>query len=254
MRSELVSRLRALYRGPADGELEHRRAGEDAVVAAFERRARPGAASPPRPRWPRLALASVLGVALAVGACALPSEYPVDLGQGVEIVLSAERFAELDPEQIAAHLGEEMGAERIEVHLSHSVEEHVGPEGELVVDEQVRMQLFALGGEVGSQRGWDALVDEFPALADAEIEQVPLSGVVHGTLGGRLSRDLLDLTIDRHGVEEAEARILAELRAEGIAPADAKVDITTSEEDGHRRIEVRVEATKESGERPGLLR
>ena len=46
-------------------------------------------------------------------------------------------------------------------------------------------------------------------------------------------------------MEEAEARILAELVADGIDPEHATVDI--SEErgpDGERRIEVRVEAER----------
>lgn len=242
MRSELVRRLRALYRRPADGELLHRRAEEDALVAAFARRHGGGAPAPRRRRSGRIALMCGLGVAVAVGACALPSEYSVDLGQGIEIVLDAARWDELDAERLAAHLGEEMGAERIELHVSRTRDERIGPDGELVIDEQMRMQLFALGGEVDAEDGWDELVREFPALAEAEIQQVPLSGTVHGTLGGRLSRDLLDLEIDRHGVEEAEARILAQLRAEGISTEDATVDITTTEEGGHRRIEVRVEA------------
>lgn len=241
MRSDLVRRLRGLYRRPAPGQLEHRRAGEDALVESFRRR-RGGAASPNVRRWPRLALASVLGVAVAAGACALPSEYPVELGQGIEIVLDVERFGELEPEQIAEHLGRELGAERIEVHLRHDVEERIAADGQRIVDERVHMQLFALGGEVGEDDEWDALVEEFPVLAEAEVHRVPLSGTVHGTLGGRLSRDLLDLDLDRHGVEEAEARILARLKVQGIDPENATIDITATEQDGHRRIEVRVEA------------
>ncbi|MCA9711838.1 MAG: hypothetical protein KDK70_38735, partial [Myxococcales bacterium] len=55
----------------------------------------------------------------------------------------------------------------------------------------------------------------------------------------------LDVTLDRHGVEEAERRILAELVADGIAPEDATIDIEQSvDAQGNRRIEVRVEAER----------
>lgn len=215
-------------------------------MSAFSRRYGGGAASPRVRRLPRIALASVLGVAVAVGACALPSEYPVDLGQGVEIVLDAGRWDEVDVERLAEHLGQELMAERIEVQLSRSREEGVGPDGAPFVREQMRMQLFAFGGDPVTDDRWDDLVADFPALADARVSHVPLSGTVHGTVGGRLSERWLDLTLDRHGVEAAEQQILEQLRAEGIAPEDAIVDITTTEVDGHRRIEVRVEAEHDS--------
>jgi hypothetical protein len=253
MRSDLEPRLRGLYRAPMDGQAEHERAHEDALVAALARR--PGGATaagmPERERgwstWlrlPRFALAGVLGAAVAVGACVMPAEYPVALGYGFEITLPAERWAELDPEVIALHLDDQPGVERIEIRVHRTQEEHADARG-VTVDDDMRMQLFVFGDAVDSDAILTDLRESFPELADAELRDVPLSGTVRGTFGGKLSHDLLDVVIDQHGVEEAERRVLAALAAEGIAPENARVDITEERgADGARRIEVRIEAER----------
>lgn len=212
-------------------------------MAAFERA--PGREpAKQRKRWlPRIAIAGGLTLATAVGACALPAEYPMSLGHGLEISVDAEHMDDVDPEAIARYLRDEFAAERVEIHMSRAIEERTGPDGEVDVHEEVRLQLFAFGGEANVEEGWQELQDEFPALAEAEIQEVPLSGTVHGTLGGKLSRNLLDLTLDRDGVEAAERQILAELLAQGFDPAHARIDIKHVQGDfGDEEIEVRVEA------------
>lgn len=252
MRSDLEPRLRGLYRGPMDGQAEHERAGEDALVAALARRRGGAGASgvPERERgwsWlrlPRLALAGVLGAAVAVGACVMPAEYPVALGYGFEITLPAARWAELDPEVLALHLDDQPGVERVEIRMHRMKEEHADASGVAVTDD-MRMRLFVFGDAVDSDAILADLQASFPELADAELRDVPLSGTVHGTFGGKLSHDFLDVVIDQHGVEEAERQVLAALAAEGIAPENARVDITEEHgADGARRIEVRIEAER----------
>lgn len=241
MPSDLERRLQALHRDPLPGGDEHRRAQEDSLMEAFEQRG-------PRPktrRWtlPRLMVAGVLGGAVAVGACALPAEYPVSLGYGLEITIDAARWKELDPEALAQRIGEVPGAERVELHVARSVEQHVADDGSEQTDETMRVQLFVLGDALDTDRMWRELEGDFPALADAEVHDVPLSGTVQGTIGGKLSHRLLDMTLDQHGVEQAERQIMAELLAQGFDPADATIDIEDSVDDaGNRRIEVRVEA------------
>lgn len=248
MPSDLLRRLRGLYPPARRGQAEHCRAHEDELLAKFvaatSRESGSGAGRGGW-RWPRLALAGGLSLAVAVGACALPAEYPVSLGRGLEITVDAERWEELDAERVAQYLSEELGAERVEIHVTRERKETVGPSGHAQVSEAVRLQLFAFGGNLDPELTFDELQDEFPALLDAELHQVPLAGTVHGTLGGKLSRHLLDLTIDTHGVEEAEQQIRRQLMAQGIAAEDAIVDISTEEgPGGHREIRVRVEAEK----------
>jgi hypothetical protein len=254
MRSELEPRLRGLYREPAPGQQAHQDAHEEALVAALARqRSAAGAAGSVGrgrgwPRWlrmPRLALAGGVGVALAVGACVMPAEYPVSLGYGFEIVVAADRWEQIDPEAIAMHLDEQLDGERIELRVARMHHEHTGREGTTQREEDLRIQLFVFGTTVDSDALLAELQQQFPALADAELRDVPLAGTVHGTLGGELSHRVLDLTIDRHGVEEAERQLLAKLVADGFATENARVDITEHEgADGQRRIEVRVEAER----------
>jgi len=211
---------------------------------AFARRA-PARPTPRRWRWPRLVLAGGLGLGLAVAACAMPAEYPMSLGRGLRITLDTERWAELDVDALAERIDEVSGAERVELQVSHSIEQRVDDEGREQIEEQVHLQMFVLGEGLDTESLWQQIEGDFPELAGAETHDVPLSGTVHGTLGGALSHRLLDVTIDQHGVEEAERRIMAELVAQGIAPEHASVDIDDSTDaQGRRRIEVRVEAER----------
>lgn len=239
MPSELEDRLRTLHRPAAPGQDEHRRAHEDALMAAHARRY----GAPPARRWPRLALGGVLGVAVAVGACALPAEYPVSLGYELRIRVDASRWSPRDQERITHVARDLSGAERVELRVEQHIEQRVEPVGSASTVESVQVQLLVFGDAIDPEAMWSQLQEDCPALVDAEVHDVPLSGTVHGTLGGKLSHDWLDVVLDQHGVEEAERRILAELAAEGIDPQSATVDIEQSTDaQGHRRIEVRVEA------------
>jgi hypothetical protein len=244
MRSRLETRLRALHRRPLDGQAAHERAHEAELVAAFTRRT--GAAVPARARWlglPRVALAGLVGAAVAVGACVMPAEYPMSLGYGFDLVLPVAQLEGLDLEAIARPLEDEPGVERIELRVEHRQVERAGPGGARVLEDEARVRLFVLGDDLDPDALRAELEAQSPVLAGIEMREIPLEGTVHGTLGGRLSHHLLDVTIDRHGVEEAERQVLAALVAQGVAPEDARVDITEERDaDGQRRIEVRVEA------------
>lgn len=257
MRSDLDARLRGLYRVPGTpGQAEHQAAHEDELLAAVARR-RDGAAAgsasggsiglgrrwPAWLRLPRFAIAGVLGVAVAVGACVMPAEYPVSLGYGFDVLLPAERGATLDPEALAEHLKGHEGVERVEVRMFQTHQERVVDDGPLAIEQDLRVQVFVFGDAMDAESLEAELQASFPELEGLQLREVPLEGTVHGTLGGKLSHHFLDVVIDRHGVEEAERQVLAGLIAEGVAPEDAEVDITEIEgEDGERRIEVRVKA------------
>lgn len=244
MRSDLDDRLRGLYRVSAtEGQAEHQAAHEAELLAAVARRRGPERRGWQWLRRPRFALAGVLGVAVAVGACVMPAEYPVSLGYGFDVSLPAERLAEVDPEALARHLEGHEGVERVEVRMLAMHHEHTTDGGPSTIAEDMQVQVFVFGDALDAESLGDELQASFPALEGLELREVPLDATVHGTLGGMLSHRFLHVVIDRHGVEEAERQVLAGLVAEGMAPEDVEVDITELEgEDGERRIEVRVKA------------
>lgn len=247
MRSDLGKRLRALYRRPAAGHDVHRRAHEPAVMVAFHERfdQAPAGRRPARSWLSRLLLGGGVGVAVAVGACALPTEYPMSLGYGLEIRLESSTWSEADERALEQRVHALSGVERVELRVSERVEQLVDDDGRSSISHQVQILLFVFGDAPDSEWVWSTLQHDVPALADARMHDVPLQGTVEGTLGGRLSHRLFDLTLDQHGVEQAEQRILAELVAEGLAPQDATIDIEQSTDaEGHRRIEVRVQAER----------
>jgi hypothetical protein len=232
----MPSDARSVLRPPPD-EAEsraHRDALEPALLAAFARRGR--STPPPRLPWLRFALAGLVFAGAGAVACQLPTEYERPLGQRIAIVLPAVRLANVDPERLAAH-----------VEASHPIE---GLMLRVVAEQTddrdpgvVRIVMDVVGPEVDIEEVWDDLVQEYPALDGGRVEGEVMEGVVHGTWGGRLGNDLFDLRLDEGDIEDARARLLLDLQAQGV---EGHAEITVEEEktpDGlRRRIEVRVEA------------
>jgi hypothetical protein len=77
-----------------------------------------------------------------------------------------------------------------------------------------------------------------PALRDASCTPQPLSGTVHGTLGGRLGYALLDLDIDHKDAELTRAEILEQLRAQGFT---GTAEVEVEDDAGQRRVKIRLE-------------
>ena len=66
-------------------------------------------------------------------------------------------------------------------------------------------------GEAEADDVWRQLSAAFPVVEGARTEVDALEGTVEGTLGGFLSHEMLDIVIDRRGVEAAKAMILENL-------------------------------------------
>ncbi|MEM9460531.1 MAG: hypothetical protein AAGF11_40560 [Myxococcota bacterium] len=204
---------------------------------------------PVGPWLSRLLLGGGVGVAAAVGACALPTDYPMSLGYGLEVRLEAATWSEADERALEQRVHALSGVERVELHVSERVEQRIDDDGRSSTAHQIQILLFVFGNAPDSEWVWSTLQHDVPALVDAQVYDVPLEGTVEGTLGGRLSHRFFDLTLDQQGVEQAERRLraelVAELVAEGLAPQDATIDIEQSTDAaGRRRIEVRVQAER----------
>jgi hypothetical protein len=184
----------------------------------------------------RFAVAVVVAALLVAGACRLPAEYPIDVGERVAILVDGSRRALVDPQAIAEHVEHAWPLERLEVAVALEREDSG--------DETMRIQLTAVG-DVTADEMWEDLVETFPALDGARMEPEDLQAVVHGTLGGRLSHDLLDLelVIDEADAERAREQILADLAARGVE-GDAQVTVT-DHPDGRREVRVEVQAEHE---------
>jgi hypothetical protein len=179
----------------------------------------------------RLAVAAVAVVLCVIGACRLPAEYAVDVGERVAILLDPSRRAAVDPAEIARHVEETWPIERLQVAVAVE-QQNDGPP-------TTRVELAAVG-DVTADEIWADLVETFPALAGARMEPEDLEVLVHGTLGGRLSHELLDLVIDEEGAEVARQQILDQLAASGL---DGEADVSvTDHPDGRREVRVEVRA------------
>lgn len=189
-------------------------------------------------RWPRIAMGVGLGCALAVGACALPSEYAAEVGHRLAIVVA--EGAEIDPHAIAAFVTEHYQPDELRMAVSQERMVEQGDDGTVREYGELRIEIDAVGEHVDTDEMWDDLVVAFPELDGGRLEDEALRTTVHGTLGGRLSHAWLDVVIDRHGIEAAKAQILLDLDAQGIG-GQAHIEIVDDQDAaGNRRREVRV--------------
>lgn len=230
MRSELERDLTDALRGSTPAaDPARREALERELVAKLP-------APRPRPsRWSRWLLGGAMGGALAVGACALPSDYETRVGHRLAIVVDVVHAEELEPDRIVEFVTEQYHPD--ELRMGVSIERVREEDRESA---SMRIEIDAIGENLDTDEMWEDLVEHFPELEGARLEDEELQGMVHGTLGGRLSQAWLDVVIDRGGIDDAKARVIEQLRAQGVE-GDAVVDIVDHEgEDGQRRREVRV--------------
>lgn len=233
MRSEPRQQLRDAWRAAPAVDAEARDRLERELLARLPE-ARPRA-------WGRRALGIGLAAALALGACALPADYEAPVGHRLAIIADAAILDHVDPHALAAYVTEAHDPDELRISMSvESKRERTG-DGSVHEHTEVRIGLDAVGDDIEPEALFAELQQRFPALASATLQDQELLGTVHGTLGGRLSHAWLDLEIDRHGVEEAKARLMEQLRAQGIE-GEPRIEITDHDDgEGHRRREVRVE-------------
>ncbi|MBK6918062.1 MAG: hypothetical protein IPH07_11735 [Deltaproteobacteria bacterium] len=234
MRSDLEDELRRALRAEApEVDTDARDALERRLLAAVP------PAAPRGRRWPRWLLATGLGAAVLAGACVLPSEYDADLGHRLAIVIDDAEL-ELDHDAIAEFVLERYHPDEVRMAVERQHSRERGDDGRVVEHSELRLELDAIGDGLDTARIWADLQQAFPELEGARLEDRRLHGRVHGTLGGRLSHDWLDLVIDRHGVAAAKQEILDELAREGIT-GQPQIEII-DDDDGHGRVrrEVRV--------------
>ncbi len=233
MRSDLQARMRHLWRAaPAPDERARGRLERELL-------ARMPVAKPHR--WGRRVLGVGLGAALALGACALPTDYQAEVGHRLAIIADASILEDVDPGALANYLSEAHVLDELRVEMSVDTRRATGDDGTLEERTEVRIWLEAVGEDLEPDVLWVELQERFPALTAARLEDEELMGTVHGTLGGRLSHAWLDLEIDRHGVEEARARLAEELRLRGIDGQPSIEVVDHDDGDGRRRREVRVQ-------------
>lgn len=224
-------RLRRLYRGsevlPGDraaaDALEGRLLAEHAVLYP----------SPARGfvRAHRWALAGVgLGLAV-VGACQVPVDYEREFGASVTCEVPREAWPEGQIDGVATDLADSFSAKRVAVR----VHDGGGPTRDFRID--------LWDAEVDDAGLLRALGEHAPWLPAGACVHTPLTGTVHGTLGGRLGHNLLDLDLDRADAEATRLEVLEELARQGIE-GNAEVRVL-DDGAGRREVQVRIQARHE---------
>jgi hypothetical protein len=177
-------------------------------------------------RW---AVASVATAVAAVAACRLPVDYEREFGASVGCELSPETWSEVQLETLAQELARDLGAEKLAIRAHDDGG----------ATRSFRLDLWGAEG-VGDDELIGALGAHAPGIPAGACTSTPLAGTVHGTLGGRIGYDLLDLDLDRSDAEATRREILEELARQGLeGSADVEV---TDDGDGKREVKIRIEA------------
>ena len=226
--------LRRLLARPRGADARRDRL-EAELLTAFDRRYPPSRS--PTARRGRIFAAAGLALAIA-GACRLPAQYQVDMGARIGIIVHESQLEGLDLDTIVRYVTDLYPLEEFDVAIVRRTRMVHG-----VPDSTATIRLDMVGDEVelDSDALWDELRQEFPVLRQAaRMEEEQLEATVRGTLGGKLSHRMLDVIIDRQGVEAARRHVLEQLDEQGLQ-GTARVEVR-DEADGRRRVEVKVRA------------
>lgn len=164
------------------------------------------------PKKPALALLSL--AVLAVGACTVPTETEVNMGQRLTWTLDGQSLSG-QPQELTRFLRTQPGVDDVSVNVQE-IDGHPP-----VID------LMAWGRGLDARTLAATVNDAFPAMAGARLATAPLTTEVRASLAEMLGQKVFHLEIAAEGTdEEIRASILKQLYASGFAD-DAKVEVNT---------------------------
>ncbi len=176
--------------------------------------------------WFRPLLACLGVLMLGVAACNAPTEYEVQMGQHLTLTVpDAAKNGDLMPQldQMVTFVEQWPDVEGVSVCVN---ELEGGP---------VTTDLMVWGQALDGDALATAITDEFPALADAQVNIEPLAGTVEGNLGDAVGHAVFDLEVTGETAEEIREGILQQIYEQGFS-GDAVVEV--HEENGVQTVNV----------------
>jgi hypothetical protein len=228
---KVVAALRRLYGQRRLARPGHREALLGALLASYQERY-PGPESSRRrekmTRALKFALAGAAAALLAVGACQVPVEYDMEIGQRLSFMLPGDT-----PHEAIDGIAEDLQGALPGVRVPDiMVLKRRGPAGDFL---SVTLDLW--GEKIDPDAAAAALAKRFPALAEVPYTSEEIEGPVRGTLGGKLGRELLHIAMDTPDIEAARQAVIDRLKAQGVAEPEVEI---TDEPDG-RKFKIKVE-------------
>jgi hypothetical protein len=179
----------------------------------------------------RVAFGAAAIAGLGVLACGAPAEVGVTVGTRLTVTMEA--GGEMPaPDEIAKLVGDGGNFSEVQARVKRT-------------GDKTTLELTLWGGDLPDGPISARLVEELPALRDAEIREEPLEAKVHTSVARKIGHDWFERDLAAGDIEGAKLRLIEEIRArEGV---DAKVDVEITD-DAEGRREVRVQVRKEQHE------
>jgi hypothetical protein len=160
---------------------------------------------------------------LGIGACSVPSDVEMEIGQAMEMSLSAELASDDFMIQEALSFANDLpGVDNV------SINEQISQDGKLV-------EILMWGKEMDGNAIEAQMMSRFPALADAEVVIKPLEGVIQSNLVERIGHAIFDFDVRGGTEEEFRQQIIQQLEEQGFTGQSV---ITIHEEDGQATIDI----------------
>ncbi len=184
----------------------------------------------------RLALVGLALMVLTVGACTTETTTQIEAGQQAHISLNlsdtgVEKSLTRDHVQaITDFINQQPSVNQVDI----SVNEMVDGEGNV----EMSLNMMIWGEGLDAEALTEALQEDFPLLADAEISFEPLRTTITESIFDRFGRQVFNIETDGASAEEIRAQILQQLADQGFT-GDAQVEVITG--DGTQEIKIILE-------------
>ncbi|MBU0740858.1 hypothetical protein KKG45_11520 [bacterium] len=166
---------------------------------------------------------TLLLAVLGIGACTVPTETEVEMGQRLTYTLDSGGLLD-ELQQVTRFVEAQPGVDDVSVAIQET------DDGPTTID----LMIWGRGIDGDDLAG--RLAGVFPALAGAHLERQELTTGIRTSLAEKLGHDLFHIEVVAEGTDdEIRARILQQIYESGFA-GDAQVDVST--EDGVTTIGV----------------
>jgi len=219
--------LESVFAPPPQPDPAHARTLEERLLKRFDTLHPPQQGAPMfATAWKFAVLAAVVLFGLGAASQA-PADYALEVGKSVQITTPSGVLSEQDVEPLVQAISG--GEDNLQVEARMKARPAANTS---------TLELELWGNTFPLTSVERTLREKFPRLATAQITVQALSGTVHSNLAGLVGEKLFHQGMSQAELDAAKAKIIAELRAQGV---DGDVSVEVEDTGDLQRVKVRAE-------------